>query len=98
MNDAPNYDPIRKSIRESPNIWAVWLRNGESMTWIQRIGFAVVSLGYFSFGLFIATLAIGSFRDGDLLSLGSVGAVVGVVAGVCLLIVGILGLRNVLRF
>jgi hypothetical protein len=98
MNDAPEYDPIHKAIRQSPNVWAVWMKNGEGMTWPQRIGFALISFCSFSSGLLFATLAIGSLRNGDLFSLESIGAAIGVVAGICFLIVGILGLRNVLRF
>ena len=98
MNEAPDYDPIRKSWRENQTFNVAWMKNGERLTWIQRVGFAIVSLCFFAFGLFFAALAIGSLREGDLLSLGSVGAVVGVVAGLFLLILGILGLRNVLRF
>ena len=98
MNDAPSYDPIRKSVRENRNFWSAWMKNGESMTWTQRIGFAITSLCSFSCGLFVATLAIESLRNGDLLSLDSAGAAIGVVAGLFIFILGILGLRNVLRF
>jgi hypothetical protein len=98
MSDAPDYDPIRKSWREGKIIDRAWLKDGEKLTWIQRIGFAILSLCIFSGGLFLTTSAIASLRDGDLFSLDSVGAVIGVVGGICCLILGILGLRNVLRF
>jgi hypothetical protein len=98
VSDAPDYDPIRKNWREGKLIDRAWLKDGERLTWTQRIGFAMLSLCIFSGGLLIATSAIGFLRDVDLFSLNSVGAVFGVVAGVCLLILGILGLKNVLRF
>jgi hypothetical protein len=98
MSDAPDYDPIRKSWREGKIIDRAWLKDGERLTWTQRIGFAILSLCIFSAGLFLATSAIAFLRDGDLFSLDSVGAVIGVVGGTCCLTLGILGLRNVLRF
>ena len=52
----------------------------------------------FYVGAFFVTAAIGYLRHGDLFSLESMGAAIGVVAGFFLLILGILGLRNVLRF
>jgi hypothetical protein len=98
MSDAPDYDPIRKSRREDSIVDRAWLKDGEKLTWTQRIGFAILSLCIFSGGLFFATSAIESLRDGGSLSLDSVGAVIGVVGGICFLTLGILGLRNVLRF
>jgi hypothetical protein len=98
MSEAPDYDPIRKSWREGKIIDHFWLRDGEKLTWMQRIGYALVSLCIFSAGLLLAASAIASLRDGDLFSLDSVGAVIGVVGGICVLTLGILGLRNVLRF
>jgi hypothetical protein len=98
MSGTPDYDPIRKSWREGKIIDRAWLKDGERLTWTQRIGFAILSLCIFSAGLFLATSAIAFLRDGDLFSLDSAGAVIGLVAGICILILGILGLRNVLRF
>ena len=98
MNDAPDYDPIRKSWRESQTFNAAWLKNGERLTWIHRIGLAIVSLCSFTCGLLFATPAIGYLRNGDLFSLESMAAAIEAVAGVFLLIMGILGFRNVLRF
>jgi hypothetical protein len=98
MNEIPDYDPIRKSWREGRIVDRAWLKDGEKLTWTQRIGFALVSLCVFSLGLSFATTAIGYLRHGELFSLECMGAVIGVVAGICLLTLGILGLRNVLRF
>jgi hypothetical protein len=98
MNGTPDYDPIRKSWREGKIIDRAWLKDGEKLTWIPRIGFAILSLCIFSAGLLFATSAIGFLRVGDLFSLDSVGAAIGVVVGICILILGILGLSTVLRF
>jgi hypothetical protein len=98
VSDAPDYDPIRKSWREGKLIDRAWLKDGEKLTWTQRIGCAILSLCIFSAGLLLATSAIAFLRDGDLFSLDGVSAVIGLVASICILILGILGLRNVLRF
>ena len=79
MSDAPDYDLIRKSWREGKLIDRAWLKDGERLTWTQRIGFAILSLCIFSAGLFLAAFAIAFLRDGDLFSLDSIGAVIGVV-------------------
>lgn len=93
-----DYDPIRKSWREGKIVDRAWLKNGEKLTWIQRVGFAILSLCIFSAGLFLITSAVAFLRDADLFSLDSIGAVAGVVGGICVLTLGVLGLRNVLRF
>jgi hypothetical protein len=98
VSHAPDYDPIRKSWRESKIIDRAWLKDGEKLTWMQRIGFAILSLCIFSGGLVVATSAVGFLRDGDLFSLESLCAIGGVVVGICFLILGTLGLKNVLRF
>jgi hypothetical protein len=98
MNHDPDYDPIRKSWRESRAFNVAWMKGGESMTWTQRIGFAVFSFVLFSSGLLVETLSINSIRNGGFFSLDTFGAFCGVLAGVIFLVPGLLGLRNVLRF
>jgi hypothetical protein len=56
MNEAPDYDPIRKSWRENQTFNVAWMKNGERLTWVQRVGFAIVSLCFFAFGLFLQRL------------------------------------------
>jgi hypothetical protein len=98
MSHVPDYDPIRKSWRESRTFNIAWMKSGENMTWTQRIGFAVFSFILFSSGLLVETLAINSIRNGELLSLDTLAALCGVLAGIFFLVTGLLGLRNVLRF
>jgi hypothetical protein len=98
MAHVPDYDPLRKSSRESYSFNTAWMKNGKKMTWPQRIGFAVFSFVLFSSGLFFEILAINSIRNGELLSLDTLGALCGILAGLIFLIPGVLGLRNVLRF
>jgi hypothetical protein len=91
VTNPPDFDPIRKSWREAGNFNIAWLRNGEKLNWTQRIGFAIISFITFSSGLLIETLAINSLLNGELL-------VCGILAGLFIVILGLLGLRNVLRF
>ena len=98
MTSVPGSDPISKASREANNFNIAWMKNGKNMTWTQRIGFAVFSFVLFSSGLLFETFAINSIRNGDLLSLDTLGAGCGILAGFIFLIPGLLGLRNVLRF
>jgi hypothetical protein len=98
MTNIPDYDPIRKSWREAGSFNIAWLRGGEKLTWTQRIGFAILSFLVFSSGLLVETLAINSLINGDLLSLGTLAIIGGIVIGLVTLALGLLGLRNVLRF
>ena len=98
MTNPPDYDPIRKSWREAGSFNFSWLRNGEKLTWTQRIGFAIISFLVFSSGLLVETLAINSLINGELLSLGTLAIIGGILIGLLVLILGLLGLRNVLRF
>jgi len=93
MTDSPDYDPIRRSRQEADRFNVAWLKNGEELSWLQRIGFAVFSLFFFSAGLFFGTLAVTDIHDGEF-----VGAIGWSVPTLIFLVPGILGLRNVLRF
>jgi hypothetical protein len=88
----PGNDPIEKTTRETPSFNRAWLRNGESQTVPQRAGFAVFSLLFVAFGLYLAAPALMSARNLDFMTLIFLPASLG------FLVVGILGLRNVLRF
>jgi hypothetical protein len=94
----PDFDPLRKSWRESRSFNVAWMKHGETMTWTQRIGFAVFSFSLFSFGLLAETPSFNAIYTEDSLSLDSLGAICGVIAGLIFLIPGLLGLRNALRF
>jgi hypothetical protein len=93
MTYSPDYDPIRRSRHEADSFNVVWMKNGERMNWLQRIGFAVFSFLFFSAGLLFGTFALNYIRTGRLL-----GAIGWSVPALIFLVPGILGLRNVLRF
>ena|ERR1700761_1606584 len=98
MGHHPGNDPIRENYPGVDRFNLLWLKHGEKMTWIQRIGFATISLLFFSIGLLVETLAINSLFDGDFLSVGTLGSLCAIVAALFILVLGALGLKSVLRF
>jgi hypothetical protein len=86
------YDPLRAARVDSGSFNRSWLKNGESMPPVQRIGYAVVSLAFIGAGLFLLNAGREVMRSGEatylLWFLGSLS----------FLSLGVLGLRNVLRF
>jgi hypothetical protein len=65
MQDLSGHDPLLRSQREAPSFGAVWLKNGEKMSMIQRIGCLIVSLPTLGCGLWVAFAAIGFMRRVD---------------------------------
>jgi hypothetical protein len=86
-------DPIRKSSRETNSFNIAWMKNGEKLTWLQRIGFAVFSFVFFASGVLFGTFAASSVRDENVL-----GAIGWSIPTLIFIIPGIMGLRNTLRF
>ena len=93
MLDSPDHDPIRRSRQEADPFNVAWMKNGEKLSWLQRIGFAVFSLFFFSAGLLFGSFAVSDIRNGEFL-----GAIGWSVPTLIFLVPGIFGLRNVLRF
>jgi hypothetical protein len=71
VTDSPDYDPIRRSRQEADRFNVAWMKNGEKLSWVQRIGFAVISFVFFSAGLLFGTLAVNDIRNGEFL--GAIG-------------------------
>src|ERR1700758_354176 len=90
---AGNYDPLQRAKAETHSFNTAWLKNGESLTLFQRIGFTIFSLAFFGIGLGLAKFSQLQFRDSDLTFTLIFGA-----SGLFFLLFGGLGLRNVLRF
>jgi hypothetical protein len=86
------YDPIAASWKQAPAFNDLWIKNGESQTIVQRIGFSILSLFILGGGVGIGFGAFRTFQEEDH---GWV-----VVALVCIVFIylGIRGLRNALRF
>jgi hypothetical protein len=94
-----DFDPVRKVSREARSFNLTWLKNGERLTWVQRIGFGIFSLSFLYFGLYAAVELMADILHNDFtiartlwdLTLAALFALI-------FLLPGILGLRNVLRF
>jgi hypothetical protein len=93
MPHEPDFDPIRKSSREANGFNSAWMKNGERLTWLQRIGFTVISFFFFTFGIYFGTLAASYIRDWRVL-----GAIGWSIPALIFVVPGILGLMNVCRF
>ena len=86
------YDPLQDVRVDSGSFNRSWLKNGESLPPVQRIGYTVVSLAFIGAGLFLANAGWEIMQSGDstfpLWLLGSL----------LFLSIGVFGLGNVLRF
>jgi hypothetical protein len=92
VSHGTSHAPLRSAKSQAPGFNRAWLKNGESMPALQRIGFAVISLLFLLYGLYLLQDAVHFFREGSLecLFFG--------IPSLGLLYFGALGLRNVLRF
>ena len=90
------HDPLQAAAGQSDLFNRSWLKNGESMTLIQRMGYTIFSLFFFAAGLYLCQSAMIELRGGDAMSMCF--ASIFALASLFFLVIGILGLRNVLRF
>jgi hypothetical protein len=98
-NRLKSYDPLQTARSQARGFNTAWLKNGESLTMAQRIGFTVVSLANIAGGLFVAREVIISSASASSLGLPDLFFLVcGAVVSLFFLFVGFLGVRNVLRF
>jgi hypothetical protein len=88
----PGYDPLRSARNDAPGFNRSWLKNGGSMTLVQRIGFTIFSVMFCLAGFYMCVDAVKTFRADD------AGFIFSALVGVPFLILGALGLRNVVRF
>lgn len=87
------YDPVQAGWSQSGKFNRAWLKDGERLTSMQRSGYAMLSLLFVAFGLYLLRDFVLLFRSGDWTSVLIFGG-----ATFFFLFVGIKGLRNVLRF
>jgi hypothetical protein len=85
-------DPIQAVRTQSSSFNTAWLRNGESLSILQRTGFAIISLLFTAVGLYLVRFAVMFARQRGFMTLIFGGFSLG------FLIFGVLGLKNVLRF
>jgi hypothetical protein len=88
---ARGYDPILAAWTNSPSIIKAFLKNGESLTFIQRAGVILISLTIAGTGLDLGFDAIEAIRA------GSSSVLFSVLPSVFLLVLGMLGFRNAIR-
>ena len=88
-------EPIARAAADSPRLASSWLKGGESLTPIQRVGHGLISIAYLSAAAFTASGAKDNFQATD----GSIFmALCWSIAGLFFIIFGTIGLRNVFRF
>lgn len=88
----PKYDPILSPRLDSPATTRAFLKNGESLSPIQRAGIFVISFMIIGWAIYFAADAVDGFRSGSPRFLGSCAV------SLFLLVFGTLALRNALRF
>jgi hypothetical protein len=67
-------DPIQAVRTQSSSFNTLWLRNGESLSILQRTGFAIISLLFTAVALFLVCFAVMFARQRDFMTLISEGA------------------------
>ena len=92
-NEYRGYDPLQASVRQAQTVNFAWLKNGESLSLLQRIGFTILSLLFVAFGLFGLKICADCYRDGDWIFF-----LIFLLATLFCMLVGLGGLKNVLRF
>jgi hypothetical protein len=92
-NEYRGYDPLQASVRQAQTVNFAWLKNGESLSLLQRTGFTILSLLFVAFGLFGLKICADCYRDGDWIFF-----LIFLLATLFCMLVGFGGLRNVLRF
>jgi hypothetical protein len=88
----PGYDPIEAAWSNMSAISASWLKNGASLSLIQRVGYALMSLMFVGAGVYLFVDSFESFQ------VRGAGFVFSAPGSLFFLGVGLMGLRNVLRF
>jgi len=86
-------NPLQTVRDQAPTFNQVWLKNGWSLTLLQRIGFTVFSLSSIGIGLALLDPAVLCLREGDIVFF-----LLFAVGGLFFGFFGVLGLINVLRF
>ena len=92
-SEDPDYDAVLCRWTRPPGFTEAWLKHGESLSLLQRSGYAVLSLFFTAVGLFLLWACSIELRDGSVIFVLIFGG-----AMLLSLAVGVKGLRNVLRF
>jgi hypothetical protein len=86
-----SYDPLRSASSEAPTFNRLWLKNGESLRPLQRIGFGLFSVGFLCAAEFCAETWWQALKERDPMFIAWFAG------AFFFFIFGILGLINTLR-
>lgn len=89
----PGLDPLQNVRDQAVDFNATWLKHGESMLLIQRVGFIALSIISIASAVWMGSAARDSFLEGGLFFV-----LFYATAALFLMTFGILGLMNALRF
>lgn len=89
----PGHDPLLNVRDQAGSFNATWLKHGECMPFVQRVGFIALSLAFVAAGVFLFSGAWDNLLERDLIFVPFYA-----VAALFTAALGILGLRNALRF
>ena|SRR5277367_3254581 len=98
-----SYDPLLNARAGSKLFNHYQLKDGASLTLIQRVGYSVLGLVFFGAGFLFLTLEIGSIREhllenGFEISIDLLGSTLFAIVAACVFVLGCLVLKNVLTF
>jgi len=86
-------DPIQQIATDSPRFASSWLKDGQNLTGLQRLGHAAISIAYISAGTFCANGAKVNFQEGTVFM-----ALFFSLATMFFFFFALKGLQNILRF
>jgi hypothetical protein len=86
-------DPIQKAHAESQTITESWLKHGERLTPVQRVGHGMLSFGYIIACIYFAQTTYEQFTDR-----APLGVFLSSLVTAFFFSFGFMGMRNVLRF
>jgi len=92
-----SYDPLRSASKESADFNIAWLKNGETLRPVQRVGFVVISMLFLGGAFFWANACWITFQDGQVAQGKFFWAYFFGVAALVFLVLGCIGIRNALK-
>jgi hypothetical protein len=91
------HDPIRATWREAPDFNKAWLKNGESLRPVQKVGFTIFSVSFLCAAFFFANGCWVIFQEATVANGGLFTGYFFGLSALVFLFLGIAGLRNALR-
>jgi hypothetical protein len=88
-----SYNPLREAAINSPTLTESWLKGGESLSLVQRVGHGLFSMVFIGIGLFLGGSCWDGVQASDFFNVLFFGG-----ASLFFLYFGLRGMRNVFRF